>query len=167
MPIAEHLRDAEGAHAYVRSFAAGFGIVDLSPPSRLANTRRALAVAEHARDVGRLEAFNAAAYDAYWRRGEGIESDDELAAIARTAGLDAGAAVRCAHDPGLLARVDAARREALRAGVTGIPTFDFEPDEPGGARVASRVVGCQRYDVLAEAARRAGARRRDAPSAES
>jgi predicted DsbA family dithiol-disulfide isomerase len=47
--------------------------------------------------------------------------------------------------------VDAARREAVEAGITGIPTFEFGE---------VRVVGCQRYEVLADAARRAGARRR-------
>lgn len=170
VPIAEHLRDPEGMHAYVRSFAAGFGIPDLRPPVRLANTRRALAVAEHARDEGRLEALSAASYDAYWRLGQGIETDEDLRAIARRAGLDPAAAVAAARDPALLARVDAARREALGAGVTGVPTFDVEPGEPGGPgepgppRLPSRVVGCQRYEVLAEAVRRAGGRRRDAPS---
>jgi predicted DsbA family dithiol-disulfide isomerase len=164
--VAEHFRDPEGMHAYVKSFAAGFGIVDLSPPERLANTRRALAVAELAREGGRLVAFNAAAYDAYWRRGEGIESDAELAAIAARAGLDREAAVAAARDPALLARVDAARREAMRAGVTGIPTFDVEPDAPGGARASTRVVGCQRYEVLVDAVRRAGARRRESPPPE-
>jgi predicted DsbA family dithiol-disulfide isomerase len=163
VPVSEHFRDVEGMHAYVKSFAAGFGILDLSPPERLANTRRVLAVAEHARDRGRLAALNAAAYDAYWRRGEGIESDEELAALAGRAGLDPEAAVAAVRDPAILARVDAARGEALRAGVTGVPTFDVEPDAPGGARVASRLVGCQRYEVLVDAVRRAGARRRESP----
>jgi predicted DsbA family dithiol-disulfide isomerase len=161
--LSEHLRDAEGMHAYVRSFAAGFGIRDLVPPGRLVNTRRALAVAEHARDAGRLQVFNAVAYDAYWRHGRGLESDEDLAALAGEAGLDPGAAIEAARDPRLLARVDGARREAIRAGVTGIPTFDFEPEAPAAGRLSSRVVGCQRYEVLVEAARRAGARRRDAP----
>jgi predicted DsbA family dithiol-disulfide isomerase len=165
VPVADVFRDAEGMHAYVRSFAAGFGIPDLYPPVRLANTRRALAIAEHARDAGRLEVFSAAAHDAYWRLGRGIESDEELAAVATAAGLDSAAAVAAAADPALLARVDAARREAIRAGVTGIPTFDVEPDAPGGSRVSSRVVGCQRYEVLVDALRKAGARRRDAPPA--
>jgi predicted DsbA family dithiol-disulfide isomerase len=163
VPVADIFRDAEGLHAYVRSFAAGFGILDLSPPARLANTRRVLAACEHARDAGRLEAFSAAAYDAYWRHGRGIESDDELAALALAAGLDPVAAVAATRDPAMLARVDAARGEAMRSGVTGVPTFDVEPDAPGGARVSSRVVGCQRYEVLVDAVRRAGARRRDAP----
>lgn len=167
MPLADYMRarhrDPEGSQAYVRSFAAGFGIADLVPPARLANTRRALAIAEHARDAGRLVAFNAAVYDAYWRRGLGIESDAELAAVARAAGLDPAAAVAAARDPELLARVDAARLAAAGAGVTGIPTFDVEPGEPDASRAPIRVVGCQRYDVLVDAVRRAGGRRRDAP----
>lgn len=163
VPIADIFRDAEGMHAYVKSFAAGFGILDLAPPARLANTRRVLAACEHARDAGRLEAFSAAAYDAYWRHGHGVESDEDVSELARAAGLDPAAAVAATRDPALLARVDAARREATKAGVTGVPTFDVEPDAPGGARVSSRVVGCQRYEVLVDAVRRAGARRRDGP----
>jgi predicted DsbA family dithiol-disulfide isomerase len=149
--LSEYLPDPGAMLGYVRSFAAGFGIRDLVPPVRLARTRRALAVAEHARDEGRLAEFRARAFDAYWREGRGLESDEELAALAREAGLDAADAVAAARDPAVLARVDAAGRAAREAGVTGIPTFDIGP---------VRVVGCQRYDVLAEAARRAGARRR-------
>jgi predicted DsbA family dithiol-disulfide isomerase len=151
VPLSEYLPDPEGMLGYVQSFAAGFGILDLRPPLRLASTRRALAVAEHARGEGRLEPFRAAAFDAYWRRQRGLESDEDLAAIAAEAALDPAAAVSAASDPRMLAHVDAARRAALEARVTGVPTFDI-----GG----ERVVGCQRIDVLADAARRAGARRR-------
>jgi predicted DsbA family dithiol-disulfide isomerase len=151
LPLAEYLRDAEAMLGYVRAFAADFGIADLVPPRVLASTRRVHAVAQRARDLGRLEPFRAAAYDAYWRRGRGLESDDDLAAIAREGGLDPAAAVSAARDEEALARVDASRRAATAAGVRGIPTFDVGP---------ARIVGCQRYEVLAEAARRAGARRR-------
>jgi predicted DsbA family dithiol-disulfide isomerase len=108
-------------------------------------------VAHRAREEGRLDAFRVAAFDAYWRRGRGLESDEDLAALAREAGLEARAALAAAEDPAFLSRVDAARREASAAGVTGIPTFDLGE---------TRIVGCQQYEVLAEAARRAGARRR-------
>ncbi len=157
--VSSYLPDADATFRYVKEFAAGFGIGDLRPPARLANTRRAMAAARRARELGRLEAFSAAAYDAYWRRGAGIEADDEIAAIARDAGVDPDAAVAAASDPALLAVVDAARRDAISAGVTGIPTFDFAPG-PGTSGVGARVVGCQRYEVLADAARRAGGRRR-------
>lgn len=151
VPLAEYLPDAEAMLGYVRTFAAGFGISDLAPPRLLASTRRAHAVAQRARDEGRLEAFRVAAFDAYWRRGRGLESDDDLAHLARQVGMDPRAALDAAVDPATLARVDAARREATAAGVSGIPTFDV-----GDARI----VGCQRYEVLADAVRRAGGRRR-------
>ncbi len=136
---------------YVREFAARFGIHDLGAPPRLANTRRALAVAAHAEDLGRLDAFRAAAFDGYWRRGRDLEADADLAANAAEAGLDPAAALAASADPALLARVDEARRRAIAAGVRGIPTFDFGE---------ARVVGCQPYEALAAAARRAGAQRR-------
>ncbi len=152
LPLSSYLPNAEAMLGYVRTFAAGFGIPDLCPPERLPNTRRALAVAELARDEGRLEDLRAHGFDAYWRRGLGIEADDDLRRMGREIGLDPEAAVAAAATPLLLARVDAARRRALDAGVTGIPTFDFGD--------SARVVGCQQYEVLAEAARRSGARRR-------
>jgi len=151
IPLSEFLPRSAEASGYVRAFAVGFGIDDLVPPGRVANTRRALAAAQAARDLGRLDAWRAAAFDAYWRKGRGLESDEDLAALARDAGIDPAIALRAATDPAALARVDAARREAERAGVTGIPTFDVAD---------ARIVGCQRYEVLAEAVRRAGARRR-------
>jgi predicted DsbA family dithiol-disulfide isomerase len=151
VPLSKVLPDAEAMLGYVRSFAAGFGIDDLAPPRVLPSTRRAHAVAQRARDEGRLDAFRVAAFDTYWRHGRGLESDDDLAALAGAVGLDRRAALAAAEDAALLARVDAARRAAVAAGVTGIPTFDF---------AELRVVGCQRYEVLADAARRSGARRR-------
>ena len=154
--LSSYLRDAEAMLRYVQQFAASFGIDDLRPPERLANTRRAMAAARRAQELGRLARFSAAAYDAYWRRGAGIESDAEIADVARAAGVDPAEAVAAASDPVLLAVVDAARRAAVAAGVTAIPTFDFAPATGAG----TRVVGCQRYEVLADAARRAGGRRR-------
>ncbi len=143
--------DAGAMLGYLRSFAAGFGIRDVVQPRVLANTRRALAVAHHSRGAGRLDAFRAAAFDAYWRRGGGLQTDDELAAVSLEAGLDVAAAVAAATDRSALALVDEARRTALAAGVTAIPTFDV-----GNLRV----VGCRPYDVLADAVRHGGAHRR-------
>jgi predicted DsbA family dithiol-disulfide isomerase len=157
--LADWLPSSEAMLGYVKSFASTFGIPDLLPPARLANTRRALAVAELARAQGRLEAYRRLAFDAYWRHGAGLESEEELRAIAAGAGLDPGAAMAAASDAAVLARVDAARRAAREAGVTGVPCFDFLAEADGGpARPAIRVVGCQRYEVLADAARRAGGR---------
>jgi predicted DsbA family dithiol-disulfide isomerase len=152
------LPDAEAMLGYVKRFAAGFGIRDLRSPERLASTRRTLAAAQYAREAGKLERFRAAAFDAYWREGRDLDRDEELAHVARAAGLDPAAALAAADEAGALSCVDAARRAAQGAGVTGVPTFDFAP--AAAARPVARVVGCQPYEVLADAARRAGARRR-------
>lgn len=144
-------RRREAMHAYMRDFAASFGIRDMRQPDRLPNTRRALAVAEYARDHGRVDIFRRLAMNAYWRDGRDLEDPLVLGDIARGSALDAAEAVRATGDEMLLDRVDEIRREASRMGVTGIPTFFF-----GDAAV----VGCQPYEVLAAAARAAGAPRR-------
>jgi|tagenome__1003787_1003787.scaffolds.fasta_scaffold20057274_1 predicted DsbA family dithiol-disulfide isomerase len=138
-------------HERTRQFASRFGVTGFSPPDDLHNTRRALAVAELARDRGCLEPFRAAAFEAHWRQGKNLEDDADLAAIAVAAGLPGDEALRAADDPAILARVDQKQDEARRSGVTGIPTFIIAGEE---------VVGCQPYEVLAAAAERAGVRRR-------
>ncbi len=138
-------------HERTRRFAARFDVTGFQPPDVLANTRRALAIAELARDRGRLEPFRAAAFEAHWRQGKNLEDDGDLGAVAIAAGLPPDEALRAADDPGLLARVDLRQAEARETGITGIPTFIIAGEE---------VVGCQPYEVLAAAATRAGARRR-------
>ena len=136
---------------YLEEFAAGFGVHGLARRERIPNTRKALAVAERARDLGRLHPFRRAAMEAYWRHGRDLEDDEVLAACAREAGIDPAEALSAPVDPRLRARVDAMGEEAVRDGVTGIPTFLV------GRR---RVVGCQPYEVLAAAAEAEGAVRR-------
>ena len=144
-----------GMHQRFTGFAEGFGIQGMKLSEHLPSTRKALAIAEYARDQGELEPFRQGAMELHWRKGGNLEDDTQLGALATEAGLDPVAAVAAGSDPALLARVDAAREEAMDAGVTGIPTFLFD-------RV--RVVGCERYEVLAAAAERAGAVRRPVTS---
>jgi len=136
--------------AHVERFAAGFG-VPMRVPARSPNTRAALAVAELARDRGKLHPFRAAAMAAHWRDGKDLEDPAVLAACAAEAGLDPAEAVAAVSAPAYQARVDAMGREAARAGVTGIPTFLV------GRR---RIVGCQPYQVIAAAAEAEGALKR-------
>lgn len=144
-------RSAEMAE-YMRRFAASFGIEGMRTPDRTPNTRKALAVAEWARDQGKLHAFRRAAMNAHWREGRDLEDDGVLADLAHSAGLDPARAVAAVSDPVYRARVDAMGEEAARAGVTGIPTF-FVGDR--------KVVGCQPYEAVAAEAEAGGARRRD------
>ena len=136
---------------YMKDFAAQFGVDGFRPRERIPNTRRALALAEVAREEGKLDAFRTRAMEAHWRDGMDLENDGDLRAIARDAGLPDDAVERSKNDPKYMGRVDALRAEANAIGVDGIPTF-----------VAGRygVAGCQPYEALAQLAERAGATRR-------
>ncbi len=137
--------------ARVEQVAQMFGVSGMRPREVINNTRRVLGLAEWARDQGKLQAFREAAMVAYWRRGEDLEDPQVLARLAEQAGLPAGEALAALDAPEYQARVDALRNEGLSVGVSGIPT----------AFVGHlRVVGCQPYEVYAEAARGAGARPR-------
>jgi predicted DsbA family dithiol-disulfide isomerase len=140
---------------HMRRFAERFGVTGIVHPERLPNTRRVLAMAEHARAEGKLEAFRKAGMEAHWRGGNFLETDEDLRAVAESVGLDADAALAAADSPRFQAEVDRKLAEAAEDGVTGIPTF-FIGDEA--------VVGCQPYEVLAAAADRAGAKRRARPT---
>ncbi len=137
--------------AHLVTFAASFGVHGLAAHERIPNTRKALAVAEFARDQGRLHPLRRAVMEAYWRGGRDIEDDAVLADGAREAGLDPAGAVAAIGDPVYRGRVDAMGEEARRAGVTGIPTFVM------GRR---GVVGCQPYEVIAALAESEGAVRK-------
>lgn len=136
----------------LREFAASFGVTDLELPDHMPNTRRALAIAEYARELGKLDAFRDAAMHAHWREGKNLEDEQDLRDIALRAGLDPEAALQAMAAERYLQRVDAIREEATRIGVTGIPTL-----------VASQygVVGCQPYEVITQAVERVGACRRE------
>ncbi len=132
---------------FMRSFAAKFD-VKMDAPEHLPNTRRVLAIAELAREQGRLDAFRGAAMEAHWRGGKDLEDEDDLRAIATRAGIDPEAAILAADGPEYQRRVDVLRAEAGSMGVTGVPTL-FIGDQC--------VVGCQPYAAITKAARRAGA----------
>jgi predicted DsbA family dithiol-disulfide isomerase len=107
----------------MKTFAARFGIDDFRQPERIPNTRRALALAEVARDEGRLDAYRNRAMDAHWKDGMNLEDDNDLRRIAHDAGLSDDRVERSTSDPQYLARVDAIREEASEMDVRGIPTF--------------------------------------------
>lgn len=139
-----------GMAEYMTSFAARFGIEDFRQRERIPNTRRALALAEVAREEGKLDAFRQRAMAAHWRDGMDLENDDDLETIARDASLFADAVER-SRDPKYLERVDALRAEANAIGVEGIPTFILGRYGFSGA---------QPYEAFEALAQRAGATKR-------
>ena len=146
--------DLAAIHRQTKAFAARFDVRDFEPPNTLRNSRRALALAELARERGRLAPYRHAVFQAHWRAGQNIEDLGVLQAIAVAAGLDPEEARAAPDSTEWLRRVDARQQDARAAGVRGIPTFVFAATD--GRQEA--VVGCQPYEALAQAARRVGVR---------
>jgi predicted DsbA family dithiol-disulfide isomerase len=139
-PMREHLQKV----------AEHFGISGMRMADHLPNTRRALRLAEVARDEGKLEEFRNRAMDAHWLQQRDLEDENVLRELAAESGLSPDALER-SHHPHYAERVDQMREEANEMGVGGIPTFILEP---------YGVVGAQPYEAFQELARRAGAEKR-------
>lgn len=141
----------KGMDEYLQKFAGSFGIRDFHPRDRIPNTRRALALAEVARDEGKLNPYRQRAMDAHWRDGMDLENDRDLRTIARDSLLPNDAVDRSVSDPQYQRRIAAIRAEANAIGVSGIPTFII-------GHIA--MSGCQPYEEFEDFARQAGARKR-------
>jgi predicted DsbA family dithiol-disulfide isomerase len=87
------------------------------------NSRRALALAEHARDNGRHDDVHERLMRAYWVEGRDIGSDDVLLSVAEEAGLDRGEAAAALGSPELLGRIEAETTRALESGASGVPAW--------------------------------------------
>ncbi len=133
---------------YMQKFAASFGLQDMSSPISLPNTRHILAMAEYAREMGKLQTFRTLGMQARWKDGLDLEETAVLRDLASTSGLDPEKALVASSSHEYLARVDDLKDEAAKMGITGIPTFIIGTE---------RVVGCQPYQVLADSMIRAGA----------
>ena len=140
-----------GMQEYMRNFAASFGIQSMASPERLPNTRRILAMAEYARDIGKLDTFRTLAMNARWENGADLEDEKVLVELAAASGFDPQKAMEASESASYLSRIDSIRAEAGRLGIDGIPTFIIGKE---------RNVGCQSYEILADAVVKAGGSRR-------
>lgn len=139
-----------GMHEHLVKLAAHYGIDGFTPREHMPNTRRALALAEVAREERKLDAYRDRAMSAHWRDGMNLEDDADLRIIAKEAGLPDDAVARSKSDR-YLARIDNVREEANELGVQGIPTF-----------VLGRygLSGAQPYEAFVRFAEAAGAVKR-------
>jgi predicted DsbA family dithiol-disulfide isomerase len=126
------------------SFAAEFG-VEMEVPEHLSNTRRALAMAEFARDRGRLEEFRQSATEGYWRRGLDLEDEKHLGEMAIESGLDPQEALDASTSAAFVDTVARTREEGMDKMVSGVPTLLLG---------SFPIVGCQRYETFQMIARR-------------
>ena len=151
-------------HDRLREVARSMGVT-LHPREHAPSTKPALALSEHARRLGRLDAWREAAMTAHWEEGRDLEDREVLRDLLVRSGMDADAALAWLSDPEVPRLLAAQRQEAARWGVTGIPTWFVLPDgwkpgdplPPEGRPRPVRVVGCQPIEVVERAAAMAGA----------
>ncbi len=132
--------------AYISKFAKKFE-VDITFTKHMPNTRKALAMAEYAREQGNLDIFKNSAMLAYWKKGENLENESVLKTIAINANLDSKKALEASSDPKYLQKIETIRTEAKEKGVNSIPTILMGPE---------KVVGCQSYETIVAAGKKAG-----------
>jgi|tagenome__1003787_1003787.scaffolds.fasta_scaffold20774516_3 predicted DsbA family dithiol-disulfide isomerase len=122
---------------------------------RVSNSRRALVLAEYAREQGRFDEVHRRLFHAYWAEGRDIGSDDVLRAVASEAGLDPDEALARLGDPALLRFVEEQTSAALGHGAGGVPAWAIDE--------MVLVPGAQPYEVFERVLTRLGHEPVDVP----
>ncbi|MDP6347396.1 MAG: DsbA family oxidoreductase [Dehalococcoidia bacterium] len=107
--------------------------------SRISNSRLALQVAEFAKGKGRFKEYHDAVFRAYWQESHDIGDRNQLLSIAVRAGLDIQELKSYLESDLSAASLDQSLEEAMRYGISGVPTFIIGN---------KKVVGAQPYEVL-------------------
>ncbi len=131
---------------HLRSTGAPFGIT-FADRSKLSNSRRALQAAEFSRDNGKFEPFHAALFAAYFSHGLDIGDIEVLRQVCRNVDLDEEDMINALQDGKYLPSLVKAQDEAVRRGVTGVPTFFIGEKKS--------IVGAQPLDVFRKTLRSA------------
>lgn len=149
VPLAQYFRhltaiQIEQMHAGVKARAAELGL-SMDPPPFLANTRKALALAEFARDEGKLDALHMDLFQAYFVKGQNLADEAVLRELAATVGLDPDAAMAAIQEGRYEERLKEHAARARAYGINSVPTFIINN--------RFKVVGAQPYERLRDALR--------------
>jgi predicted DsbA family dithiol-disulfide isomerase len=90
---------------------------------KVPNSRRALMLAELARERGVLDALHPRLFDAYWARGRDIGDERVLLEEGAAAGLEPDEITEALGDRRYLERIHEQTREALELGAGGVPAW--------------------------------------------
>ena len=115
---------------------------------KIPNSRRALMLAEHARERGGFEALHPRLYDAYWGRGRDIGDERVLVEEGVAVGLEEGEILDALRNETYLKRIAAETGAAIEFGATGVPAWLID------RRVL--VPGAQPHDVFERVLERLG-----------
>ncbi len=115
---------------------------------KVPNSRRALMLAELARERGAFDALHPRLFDAYWARGRDIGDERVLSEEGTAVGLDADEIIDALRDGRYLTRIEQQTRAAIELGAGGVPAWVIDQ------RVL--VPGAQPHDVFARVLERLG-----------
>jgi predicted DsbA family dithiol-disulfide isomerase len=124
------------------------GLPHTATLEKVPNSRRALMVAELARDRGVFDDLHPRLFDAYWARGRDIGDEQVLIEEGAAAGLDAGEIVDVLRDQRYLERIETQTRAATQLGAGGVPAWVID------ARLL--VPGAQPHEVFESALEQVG-----------
>jgi predicted DsbA family dithiol-disulfide isomerase len=90
---------------------------------KIPNSRRALMLAEHARDRGAFAQLHPRLYDAYWGRGRDIGDERVLVEEGAAVGLDQPDVLASFGNEEYRGRVESQTRSAIELGAGGVPAW--------------------------------------------
>jgi predicted DsbA family dithiol-disulfide isomerase len=90
---------------------------------KVPNSRRALMLAELARERGVFDALHPRLFHAYWARGLDIGDNRVLVEEGASVGLQEGEIINALADQRYLDRIESETREALELGAGGVPAW--------------------------------------------
>jgi predicted DsbA family dithiol-disulfide isomerase len=115
---------------------------------RVPNSRRALMLAELARDRGSFEALHPRLFDAYWARGRDIGDEHVLVEEGAAVGLDEADVADVLSGERYLGRIEEQTRLAIELGAGGVPAWLIDE--------RLLVPGAQPHEVFEHALERLG-----------
>jgi predicted DsbA family dithiol-disulfide isomerase len=124
------------------------GLPHAEPLEKVPNSRKALMLAEFARERGVFDELHRRLFDAYWGRGRDIGDEQVLIEEGTAVGLDAAEIVDVLHDQRYLDGIEEQTRVAIGLGVSGVPAWVIDQ--------RLLVPGAQPHEVFARALEQAG-----------
>ena len=124
------------------------GLPHAEPLEKVPNSRKALMLAEFARERGVFDELHPRLFDAYWGRGRDIGDEQVLIEEGTAVGLDAAEIVDVLRDQRYLDGIEEQTRDAIGLGVSGVPAWVIDQ--------RLLVPGAQPHEVFARALEQAG-----------
>jgi predicted DsbA family dithiol-disulfide isomerase len=118
-----HARYGAAGDRHVRAVFEEAGLRYNPHPEIVPNSRKALRLAELARDLDRHDEFHDRVMDAYWDDARNIGDENELRALAADVGLAGDDVERVLAGGEYAERVDVSTQQAASLGINGIPAF--------------------------------------------